>query len=210
MFGAEEDDELMDIVLGEDGENDLETLDDGIGAGELEDEVTGDESEKPTADSNGDFEIDDFDTPGDDIDCDKFGVADANDSREPDEEDIECGEFDRAEKASGIDELDEAANELFSLDEGKCSAKTEEDVAASEDIDESDEENEDDDEETEESAIDIDELANSLFTESEDEIEDAIIDTVEDNDETMSDAEADSYEAIEDDDIIDSILGECD
>ena len=68
MFGGEEDDALIGIVLGEADQNpDFNTLDDGETTKELKDDLEGDEFEKPTIDSNGSFEIDNFDKPGDDI-----------------------------------------------------------------------------------------------------------------------------------------------
>lgn len=111
MFGGEEDDDLIGIVLGESGDEevDFETLDDGETADELKKDLEGEEIEKPTIDSNGSFDIeDDAKTPGEDIACTKFGVADAVEKKAPDETNIE-DEIDKSESKSDIDDLEESA-----------------------------------------------------------------------------------------------------
>lgn len=115
MFGAEEDDDLIGIVLGESGDEDevdFETLDDGETAKELKDDLDGKEIEKPTIDSNGSFDIeDDSKTPGENVACDKYGVADAVEKKAPDETNIE-DEIDKSESKSDIDDLEESGSLL--------------------------------------------------------------------------------------------------
>lgn len=115
MFGAEEDDDLIGIVLGESGDEDevdFETLDDGETAKELKDDLEGKEIEKPTIDSNGSFDIeDDSKTPGEDVACTKYGVADAVEKKAPDETNIE-DEIDKSESKSDIDDLEESGSLL--------------------------------------------------------------------------------------------------
>ena len=114
MFGAEEDDELMDmvdVVLGEESaadDIDFNTLDDGETANQLRKDLEGEEIEKPTIDSDGSFEIDDFDAPGKDIACTKYGVADAVEKKEIDVTNLE-DEIDKSENKSDIDDLEESA-----------------------------------------------------------------------------------------------------
>ena len=113
IFGAEEDDELIANVLGESGdEEDMDTLDTGITAGELEKELDNGECEAPKVDPSDEVETPDKtdsekDTPGENIACPCSGVEDAVEKREPEEDNLE-DEIDKAEKKSDIDDLEEA------------------------------------------------------------------------------------------------------
>ena len=110
IFGAEEDDDLMGVVLGEAGDDDVDfdTLDDGETAKELKDDLEGKEIDKPTIDSNDSFDIEnDAKTPGENVACDTYGVADAVEKSAPDEENIE-GEIEKSENKSDIDDLEES------------------------------------------------------------------------------------------------------
>lgn len=113
IFGAEEDDELIANVLGESGdEEDMDTLDTGITAGELEKELDNGESEAPKVDPSDEVETPDKtdsekDTPGENIACPCAGVEDAVEKKEPEDDNLE-DEIDKAEKKSDIDDLEEA------------------------------------------------------------------------------------------------------
>lgn len=123
IFGAEEDDELMATVLGEDaisdeefyamlGEEgdlpDMNTLDDGASVKELEKDVVGEEIDAPKCEPSEtvpepDKVDSEKDTPGENIACPQAGVADAVENREPDEEKLE-DEIDKAENKVDLEE----------------------------------------------------------------------------------------------------------
>ncbi len=123
IFGAEEDDELMSIVLGEEAETDEEfyamlgeegdlpdmnTLDDGSSVKELEKDVVGGEIDAPKCEPSENVETPDKtdsekDKPGEDIACPQAGVADAVENKEPDEEKLE-DEIDKAENKVDLEE----------------------------------------------------------------------------------------------------------
>lgn len=120
IFGGQEDDELMGIVLGESADDvDFETLDDGITPNELEKELDTPDVDKPTIDSDGEFDIKDKEGGLGDLACDKYGVADAVQKTEPDEENLE-GEEEKSEKKVDFEE---------SVDLDKLYEETEEDEA---------------------------------------------------------------------------------
>lgn len=97
MFGGEEDNDLIGIVLGESA--DEETLDDGISADELKDELENDEDEK-CCDSSDSFDINKGNLG--ELGCKDCGVADAVQSTAPDEESIDS-EIEKS--ANKIDEF---------------------------------------------------------------------------------------------------------
>ena len=266
IFGGEEDDQLIGAVLGEaaDDDVDFDTLDDGITPKKLEDELDNGTYEKPTADSEGEFDIKDKEGGiGNNLACPKYGVADAVQKTEPDEEDLE-GEEEKAEKKVDLDEsvdLDalyedengeskDTSAEVPEENQDDNGEATPEDIPESkcettEDVDEEDDEviggecgdgscddcseekcdktdyqpaipdgnanvvavdTDSDVEDTEETcgeSVDLD----SLY-ESDEAIEDEIIDTVEDNDDELSDTELQDLVDNDDDDdaIIDEII----
>lgn len=104
MFGGDEDDHLIETVLmlDEDGtklpdEEELHQTDDEATPKDLADELGEghDTDNKPTADSNGEFDIED---EGLDIGCEKTGVSDAVQKGEVDPENIEDEADTEAEK----------------------------------------------------------------------------------------------------------------
>ena len=112
MFGAEEDDELMSIVLGEEADEydlDMNTIDDNETVKDLYKDLEVDkEIEAPKVDSSETVttpdEVDsEKDTPGEQIACTVAGVADAVEKKEPDEEKIE-DEIDKAENKVDLEE----------------------------------------------------------------------------------------------------------
>ena len=152
IFGGEEDDQLIGAVLGEaaDDDVDFDTLDDGITPKKLEDELDNGTYEKPTADSEGEFDIKDKEGGiGNNLACPKYGVADAVQKTEPDEEDLE-GEEEKAEKKV---DLEESVDLDALYEETEEDAPEDDEAAPSEDIPESkcetteDVDDEDDDEE---------------------------------------------------------------
>lgn len=113
MFEAEDEDEILSIVQGvkEDGSelpdfNELHQVEDAETVKDMEKELGPDHDtdNKPTADSNGDFEIDD---EGLDLACPTTGVADAVTKTEPDPEDID-GESEKA-----ADKIEKEFNEAY-------------------------------------------------------------------------------------------------
>lgn len=116
IFGGEEDDEIMSVVLGEDVEDivfgeeaeDMNTIDDKESVKDLEKDVVGKEIEAPKCEPSENVtqpeDIDsEKDTPGEQIACPVAGVADAVEKKEPDEENIE-EEIDKSEKKVDIEE----------------------------------------------------------------------------------------------------------
>ena len=112
MFGAEEDDELMAVVLGEEADDydlDMNTIEDDETPKDLEKDLeVGKEIDAPKVDSSETVttpdEVDsEKDTPGEQIACPTTGVADAVEKKEPDEEKIE-DEIDKAENKVDIEE----------------------------------------------------------------------------------------------------------
>lgn len=146
IFGGEEDDQLIGAVLGEAADDaDFDTLDDGITPKKLEDELDNGTYEKPTIDSEGEFDIKDKEGGlGDNLACDKYGVADAVQKTEPDEENLE-GEEEKAEKKVDLEEsvnLDALYEDGDGESEGTSAKASEENkdddgAAPSEDIPES-------------------------------------------------------------------------
>jgi len=124
MFEAEDDDDILSVVQGlnEDGIEkmpDYETLhqtDDATSVKDMEEELGPDHDTKnePTADSNGEFDIEQDEL---DLACPKTGVADAVTQKAPDEENL----TDAADKAADqmektYDESYNALMEEFGLD----------------------------------------------------------------------------------------------
>lgn len=159
IFGAEEDDELMSIVLGEEAETDEEfyamlgeegdlpdmnTLDDGSSVKELEKDVVGGEIDAPKCEPSENVETPDKtdsekDKPGEDIACPQAGVADAVEKKEADEENLE-DEIDKAENKVDLEESFIAAilgEEAFE-EETKEEPKIDYDTAPAEDTKEKD------------------------------------------------------------------------
>ena len=137
IFGSEEDDELLSVVLGEgaedeldvdalisesDDSSDMNTLDDGSTVKDIEKDVVGEEIEAPKCEPSENVKTPDEtdsekDKPGEDIACPQAGVADAVQNKEPDEENIE-EEIDKSENKVDLDEafLDAILGEETEID----------------------------------------------------------------------------------------------
>ena len=99
MFGGEEDDDLIGVVLGEEAD-DFDTLDDGTTADDICNDADTESKNQPTADSEGEFDIKDGNLGN--LGCPKFGVADAVEKGAPEEDDID------SEIEKSIDKIYEA------------------------------------------------------------------------------------------------------
>ena len=141
IFGAQEDDELMGIVLGESGDEseDMETLDDGISPKELKDELDTGDCEKPAADSDGEFDIEDKEGGLGDLGCPKTGVEDAVQKTSPDETNLE-DEIDKSEKKVDFEEsvdLDKLYEETTDEDDTPADIETGDEETSCENIEDS-------------------------------------------------------------------------
>ena len=255
---AEEDDDILAVVQGlkEDGtENfdDLHHTDEVDGKDtKFEDELGPDHDtkNKPTDDSNGEFDIND---PDIDLACPNHGVEDAGSAKSVDPENLEDAsdkatdhmeksydeaynslkeEFGLDEDDLGLDEDSDQQDQLENNEDHEPDVKEpvkqegsedvsgenkeeptpakEESAASAELTDEIEEDIPDDEPSAEEGEeITTDPVEESAGGDLTDEIEEDIIDTVNNEDEGVaSDASVKALEDVDDDDIIDSILGE--
>ena len=225
MFGAEEDNRLMEAVLDEDGtdlpdEDELHQTDDNATVDDLEDELGEghDTDNAPKVDSADDEDIIDTASGGgiDIAACDKVGIEGQVKGKEPNPEDIEgSSEKDTKNLVDALEEDGEGAEEEPTDDgeddndddsEGDVGGalvdELEDDIEEGADTDDIPDEGEEGD-----PGDTVDEAAgdSSLV----DELEDEIIDKVEnEKDPTISDKELKGLEAVDDSDIIDMVEGQ--
>lgn len=218
MFGAEEDNRLMEAVLDEDGtdlpdDEELHQTDDEATPDDIADELGEghDTDNAPKVDSADNTDIIDT-VSGGGIDvaaCDKVGIEGQVKGEEPDPEDIEGSSEKDIENL--VDALEEGVDNEEDSEEGKIDNSTddsEEGESIVDSIEDEITEDGNDDENPEEEGDPGDTVEEAAEDSLVDQLEEEIISKVEnEEDPKISEKELKGLESVEDSDIIDMVEG---